>query len=462
MLTEQTVSQAQHLSSAVMYHGNIALATLEGTPLNKLVKTLVSFNETGTEGDLISQSNNQGSIIGSHSEIEEYTAQQIAKVMGNIIDTAKNVVNPHCRAILEGITARRNDSALSQAGLLGTIKQIDLPEILLDEMFMELIAPYQDAPAAIINNTFPLFNRISTDFTAEELILLIKTGSPLLDARIDAILGTAAGYLGIEGYSQVNVANLDLIECVTYFLLLTGIQNEKLDKASAIMADPATKLIVATLRAAIAGKIFRETEMFDFAITNGEIIARDNFSTECNNESCLTVYGVNYRQWIQSQGGSPEAALGYLAERGNRFNVSDDTSLRTNAPYYYTVYTDRIAHAKSKSILTDILIVRSFTGDYLADVISKMTDVDRPALQLKLKEALAHEYHGAVTVNNYVIKVVSRSLTEGSDVKDILLEVDSVLAESAEPNMAYAVYIASIRLIARWIKSQISIETPIM
>ena len=54
--------------------------------------------------------------------------------------------------------------------------------------------------------------------------------------------------------------------------------------------------------------------------------------------------------------------------------------------------------------------------------------------------------------------MVSRTLTEGNDVKDILLEVDSILSEADEPDMKYAIYIASIRLVARWIKSQIILQ----
>ena len=79
MLTEQTVSQAQHLSSAVMYHGNIALATLEGTPLNKLVKNfpitpnakaqpIIIFNSCGEYIRLnLSKANNPPVVIATET-----------------------------------------------------------------------------------------------------------------------------------------------------------------------------------------------------------------------------------------------------------------------------------------------------------------------------------------------------------------------------------------------------------
>lgn len=455
MLTEKILQQAEHISNAVIY-SNKGLSVLANTPINSLVNTLASLIETGTNEQLKQQSCIPGSTTGTHSDVQEYNAQKIAKIMSNIINTAKNIVNPHCRAIIEGIEEQRKNNILVSVGLLGDIKQIDMPAILTDEMFIALIDNYKDTPASVITNTMELFDRISNDFTIEEKNILIKTGSTLLDSRIDELLGSDIGYVGGEGGSSIDVAQLELKTCIAYFLLLTGLQNEKLDKASAIMADDETRLTVAKLRAAIGGKIYRETALFDTAIKNGEIIARDNFLLNYLPNNCLTVYGINYRDWIQNKGGSPEAALGYLALNGNRFSVSADLALRNDPEMFLTEYNNRIQHAKTKNILDDIKLVRDFTRNYMADTISKMEDSNRPVLQRRLQDALEHEYHGATYLESFVIKVVSRTLVDGPDVKDILLEINSILSESEKPEMNYAVFIASIRLVARWITSQIT------
>ena len=455
MINEKTINLANQLADGVSY-SNARLTSLPNTPLSALVKTLVGYTNNGDDREIIQQSVIQGSIDGSHSVTEEMIASKISTVLGNIVSNAKNVVNPHCRAILDEIEVVRQNEALQSAGI-GNIIQVDLPAVLTDSIFLELLEPYRNSPTLLVRDTDNIFKIVYHDFTQEERLLLIRTGSANLDAKVSAIIAKNEVVFS-EVQSTVDVGELTLSECIIYFLLLTGIQQDKLDKCASIMVSASDRRIVAELRASIAGRLYRNIERFEANVKDGIIIAQDDFIDRRVVGNCLTVFGTTYRDWIQNKGGSPQAALGYLAEFGNRYSLANEMKLRNEPASFMEIYENRMRHARSKAILNDIDLVRRVTANYMVDVVSKMTEVNRPALQARLSDALQHEYHGAATVRNYVIKVVCRTLTDGNDTKDILLEIDSILASSESPDLKHAVYIATIRLVARWIASQIKVE----
>jgi hypothetical protein len=260
----------------------------------------------------------------------------------------------------------------------------------------------------------------------------------------------------------MDIATIPIAECVVLFLVLTGVQNNKIESASAITESSQLNAILAQLRSALAGRVYRDVLLYEEAIKNGDLIARSDFLFDdkrsgVDTSRTLLVYGKNYRDWIQNKGGSPEAALGYLSRNGGLYSLAGNSDLTLNPDIYKEVYTQKIKQAQSKTIISDISLARQITGKYLSDVIRRMEDANRPELQSRLKAALEHEYNGAVTLIPYVIKVVSRTLTDGNDVKDLLLLIDSILASQAEPNMDYAVYMASITLVGRWLKDQLAI-----
>jgi len=454
MITRKVLNETSHIVSAATYSGK-ALMPVQASALDLIFKTLTCINDTGTDERIMDLSIEGNNTFGTHSGYETACVKKIAIVMGNIIDTAKNVVNPHCRAIVKEVEEVRKESALASVGLLGNIKLIEMPSILTDELFTQLLDPYKDTIPFVSSECYELSKRLAEDFTSAEIEDLIKTGSNLLDAKATEYLKDIISEARTIP-DAIDTAQLSLPRSILYFLLLTGIQNEKTDKCSALMEDTALRALVAKLRAAIAGKIYRDTLAYDRSISNGEILAKVSFNdTDYLARNCLMVYGPNYREWIQNKGGSPEAALGFLSTHGNTSAIDRDLDLRNNPEKYSDIYTMKINQLKAKETLEDITLVRRVTRDYMATLIMGMEGVDKAAMQLRLTAALEHEYHGAKYLVQYVIKVVSRTLTEGSDVKDILLEIDNILHEMKEPDLDYALYIACIRLIARWLKSQI-------
>ncbi len=456
MLTTNTLIKANELNDVIKF-ANKKLSLVPGSHIGELVSTLKSFNETGSDESIINQSVIPGSTTGTHSEIEDRIVNKLSKIMGNIINAAKNEVNPHCRAIIDLIDLHRKERALESIGLLGSIEQVEMPKLFLNEMFIELISPYKDNNIEVIKNIDGFMKPLKEDFSLEEIRMLLTTDSAGLDTQANDYINLTLSDLDMYSfdYYTINPADYDIPRAVLLFLVLTGLINEKLDKASAIMANGVNKLAILELRGAMAGKIYRYIEQLDNAIKNGEIISRD---TKSNVLKIYKVNGVNYRKWINENGGSPEAVLGYFATNMNIFSTHGDLSLRNEPAKYCDLYTNRINHLKTVDLIDDVATVRKTTRDYMTNLFSQLTDINKTEYHNRLSTVMDSEFHHANNLHHYVIKVVSLTLTNSKDVCNFLLNIDNILSEMDTPNMKYAVYIACIRLIAGWITTQFKLE----
>lgn len=457
MLRRYSLSQSEAIVDNV-HSNNRSLVPVPGTPLNSLVNSLVSLNETGSADQLFEQSINPGSTMGSHDEIEELAVKQISLIMGNVINMAKNTVRPYSIAILDNIEKERKIKALQATALLGTIKQYEVPALMTDTMFQELIQPFKGSTLSVVENSGPVMDRVETDFTAEELNLLLKTGSTGLDAKALEFANAEVLFDGAITIQNLEVFKLSLQQCVYLFLLFTGIQNEKNDKASAIMADSANKVIVASIRACTGARIQREMEIVDMAIRNGDLIVSSKFLLGRIDPMVLPVYTVNYQRWIKEKNGSPEAALGFLAKYGSVNNYSASKELESNPTVFFNEYQQRLKHAQTIASIEDVNLVKRCVREFMANIIVQSDYDNKPILQQRLNQALEREYHGGNSVKEFVIKAVARTLTDGSEVKDLMLEIDNVLESQDTPDMDYAVYLGCVRLIARWLGSQIQVQ----
>lgn len=456
MLTKKIVVLGSNLASSARFNGKRILG-VQNSILNKLVDSLVSLNETGSDDEIINQSVVNGTTSKLHADLEDDTAKVIAKVLSNIVDVAKNIVNPKCKEILARIEEARAEAKIRSVNLTGSIQPVDLPILFKDDMFLNLIEQYRLTPSEIIKDTSELMKRIEEDFTTEELNVLIKSGSAKLDEKIDDFIPDYDSLQFIPT-DTIYISDLDVKESTLLFLLFTGIQQEKLDKAAVIMNDVDLKTQLIKIKASLAGRISREITYFETCVKRGDLIATKHFkSNVLDKNNVLYVIAPNYKNWLNTVG-SAEAALGYLAEHRSGGNGLTEDTLLKEPEVYAKKFNLRLASINNEAIVNDIGLVRNTTEEFLSSEIFKMTDVDRAALQNKLKLALEHEYHGANDTTKYVIKVVCRTFTEGHDIKNLLLEMDSIIQSGEKVSLDTAVYLGKIRLVSKWIKSNLVVE----
>ena len=433
------------------------LIPLPNTPLALMVRTLTGIQENGSDQEILYMSSQTTSTEGNFSDVKHTVAKKVARVMGNIISTAKNEINPHCRAIIKQIEELREGEKLVRGKLDVEIAQIDMPELFADALFQQLIDPYKNVILALPEDINFTLKRLNGYFTSDELLLLLQTGSSSLDARIAKYTN---GNIGLFSCMEDagSIPYLTLRDATLFFLLLTGIKNGKLDKGDALVNTPKTNADLSTLRGLLGRKIYNDVNKLEQDIKRGIIFTSGSYLPAFGTKT-IAVLGKPYRDWVANKGGSPEAVLGYYITNQFNTHLTDTGVLSQDPEFYVKIYNKHLQFIKSLGILKDQSIVRTALADYINDVIRKSDeDVDRAALQLKLKNALELDYHGSTVLHTYVIKVVCLVFTDGNSVRDLLLAIDNILIGMEEPDLTYAIYMGSIKLVAQWLASQVTLE----
>lgn len=464
MILETSARHGDFLADGVSFNGKY-LSPISGSPLANIVSTLSAFAETDNTDDIINQSIIPGSSRGTHEEMQTRYLTPLVRAISNIINAAKNIVNPHCLAIIKKIDEKKKTNSLNMAGILGDIVTVEVPAILSDELFNSLIENYSNSPEKTITRTMEFFDFIQNNLTTEEVKDLIKTGSPALDLKINDYLPNVAELIA-NGVDTIDISRTPLKYCVFYFLLLTGIQNERNDKIIVLNENSDDRLKIAEWRAGCAGRILRDTKAVIDDITEGTIVVRNSYLVDYFNDYTVYVYGPTYRDWIKEKGGSPEALMGLRASGVDLKSVGANQKLTENVEKYKSLYVERLEHAKHLAIMNDLALVKRVTNNYMTDAINAMEDINYPDFHKRLALAMQHEYHSEQDLPGFLIKVVARTLfpapTEDlergrSDVKDLLIEVHGIVNGKEGIDYDTAVYLAVIRLIGKYLRRQIQV-----
>ena len=445
-------------ATSVLYniqYDDKTLVPVACTPIADMVKTLFAINEDGSDDGLIYAASNSSSTEGTYTEVKDVLKTKISRIMGNVIHAAKNTVNPHCRTIIEKIESAREAEKISQGKLDVNIVQIDPPPLLADETFLLLLEPFKNTSLLMPTNMNATLYGLNNYFSADELKLLLQTGSSSLDARINAYVANDISiFTTLE--SAANIAELDLRSAVLFFLLLTGIKNGRLDKADGLVNNVKLNADLATLRALLGRKIYMDSARMDQDIKAGNLIAFGRYVPYLAN-NVIPVLGKNYRDWIKNKDGSAEAMLGYYVDGGFKKVTMSNSNLVQDPQYYVGIYERHLNYIKSLTILNDRNLVKQTITDYMQGVIRNMdADTNKVDLQNRLTQALKLDYYGNTSLHKYVITVVCMVLTDGDSVCKLLLNIDAILADMETPDMTYAIYMGTIKLIAGWLATQVT------
>lgn len=452
----------------------VNIQPLSGSVISELVNSLSAFNMNGSD-DLISVSSSNGTTTaGDHSSIENVHVINASKIISNIMRVSKNTINPVARLLLSRIESERKIQLLSNSKLLGNIIPVSLDPVYTDTMFQSLIKDYVGVFKETRTNKFRfILKRIFTElFTNEdELRELILIGSKTLDEKINACLTTSLKALTdvFITVDDLDFEKLTMEQILIVFLITVNILQVKNDKCRILVDNQESNLEVIGLKVAFASTLNFNIGVVTNELSLGKMVANNGILSNrncCDDPNILTlsptlyVYNDAYRTWITKQGGSPEAAMGFLAmvNSDKNFSITIDSELINNPAKFKAIYDQKLQVVKSSSMLAEGGLVRRIITDELTTyIIDNIDEVpDKTLYHGRLRTALEREYYGQNETSSYVIKVVCATLTDGDDVKNFLLSIDGILKEG-ETDLNTAVFLATVQLIAKWIVMQYKI-----
>lgn len=465
MITPNSAKRGVDIAMSAAYQGKY-LAPEAQSPLSGLVESIsgISKNGHGTVEEIVGLSDQLNTSTGTHGELQKSIVQNVSRIMSTIISVARNDVNPKIKEVLAVIEADRAVYADAASSTDKVIVQMEVPALFTDTLFVELIAPYTSIIRGLPSGDEgwlyqETLSAIADGLTVEEVATLVQTGSVGLDDRVTAVIGNGSNLTRGIVDEAMNTRR-SLSEMTASFMALTGLLNDRLEKASSLITDGG-EAHLAHIRQVLGFEINKMVDRLTNAVKNNMLIASPLITGSDNlKENEVIVVGPVYRNWLKELGGSPEAVIGYGITVQQRYNPSVATALYNDPAKFVKTYERQRQHGKALSAVEDVNIVtRAITKTVSKQVRDTYSETAEVAEGIKrLTTCMEKRYHGSIDVVNYVRDVICKVFTEGDDVRTILVEIDNALERMGdEPDMKQAVFIATNRLVGKWVAKQIAI-----
>lgn len=416
-----------------------------------------------TEEDIISYSSQGGRVIGTHGEMQEAAVKSVADIIGQIADVARNTINPMTVDILNCIEKELSEEAANVSNQSIDIHVIDVPEVLTNAMFSSLMEANRNAD--VPEGTLPQELRTIIDACSPaDIYEALKTGSASLDESVMELVDT---------YGHIDIKAILMDYCYRLFgnnagrnwnsqtvkgyilvgLFTNGVLNERCDKISGqLELKPALRLAVSTLR----GYSFRLLDTFMYEMDRSIKAGNINAPTRFFSRDSYRVYmcGPTYRNWLK-EGGSPEAVIGW-SSLGGSFDV-----LKEDPSRFVVNYKDRLVQRERVMAVRREETVRRVTRRIIADWIrgdKEMDEAGRNEMRSRLNKAFEeNQLRVGMSDRCFVMTVLCRVYTDGPDVLTLLRDIDAQLDRMEVKDLKYAVFIAHVNLIGRWVASQMTV-----
>ncbi len=462
MLTQHVMEQAEEIHNAAKYTGKHIVA-LAGTSVGNVASTFLGINtpEKTLVENVIAISGQQNSNSGDFSLTERDAANTAIKCMGQIIRVARNDINVKCKAIFDVIDSNRVKNSLAQVGLDITIDSIEMPRLFLNQTFTTLTSPYVGTSSDFDQACHTNLATLNDYFTTEELAYLLRGISSGMDADIDELVN--GDYSPLKTPSDFCSNNTDTRVCAMGFLYATGILNGSTDKCVGLISNTAMKLALTKLKAHCGKNVSLGITAWDLALKRGDIIATGRLLGHKSITKYNTVViGKCYRDWLKGNNpnqskGSVEALLGYHAYYMDTRSSLDQNALKNNPEHWVREYVIRSTQIKSLASINENRMVTDTVREFIAGDIHTGEHDNKPELHTNLENALKSITYDGKNLHPYVISVLCDTYVKDSDVKTFLFMVDRVLNDSDKPDMTHAIYIASVKLVCKWLASQVKV-----
>lgn len=433
---------------------SVELVAIPGTPIDALCGSLETLNPITKSEGYVEASLKTNTANGSHTEISTRVATDAAKVLSNVINSAKNTILPYLRECITEVDNELIANKHATYGLDVNIRQIELPSLFSDPIFMDMVDTFRDINELPVKDWVTTSKEINAIFKPENVPSLIATGSTGVDGKVSKYITSLAPESIIEGlmYEVENINRLSLPELVATFMLATGILDGRIDEADQFNSSSSIRTDLLSVRAMLGKNISNKVRVILGAFKRGTIIA----PTEPGLEKTISVYGPAYRKWLKADG-SPEAMIGYFF-KANGIYLSAEKDL--SYPAMLTkIYNAKVRHFNALDAVNTSSVARNTVLSYIAGIISTLDPDtnDKPLLHSKLSEALEDTFYSENNRTDWIRRVLCKVFTDGYEVYDILVGIDDSINLDNSLEMHQAIYESSINVVGKWVASQLNL-----
>lgn len=460
MLRQSVIDKCQHLAEAANFKNKVLKLKNE----SYLAQLANSIPDPFKGEGLFEASQISTGPVGSemsHTACEEDLVKKIANILANIIDIAKNEVNPICRTVIENVDKYVKERETINAHLGYTINYINYPTLFDDDIFEGLIENFKDN-----TDTLKPFNKIYLEkadelFSLEEFIELMKTGSESCDSKIIDYLSSFVKTVWPINFSQVFSLRNDIRYAISLFLCINGILNEKIDKANVLTQDEHVKLALMNIRSVLGRKINDIITLFNMSLKDGDLIVFGDWipiEYDFTNPKNINVFYDNYKKWVSDKNGSIDSLLGYKFCIAN--GLINNKSLVDDPYYYKGIYDQRMAYNENLADISRPKWIKDGIALSISQYIGsseKYSDEQKTKFQINLSNALLEEYYADSPIDIYIYQTVCKALDIEYDIQHLLIERATLIKNhhlGEDVDNDHILFMTTIRIIGYWLSEQ--------
>jgi hypothetical protein len=452
-----------------------------GSGQNRVVDTVVALDleqeNAAYDAFAATIENVSGGTLGAgslHDQFQDSALDTLIKAVQKHVGFAKNVVKPTVVEYAQLVRERLQVAVPPSAASLFTVETVELPELLMQIDFTELLTPYRNKPAAVPATRLNLAEK-----SGDELLALMQLGDKALD-------GCIAGWYSRKGDAWFkNIwQNFFMSENIyrsndTYTDLRNILTVNPFDRADYGLAiylwgrrlydeidSSYTQSNLAGYQALCAewrdfgGCLIDEAQRRLTLYDQNQTLVVDTVSSR----KLIRVYGTAYRAWLET-GGSPEILFGLLLSGKRIFNRSG-IDLEVNELkqrwHTYVLFHNASENNRLFDLFKDILSVQFETvlTHVLADEKSFIEktphyyDTVRAKFNCELKCLKADSLK---CIDDTALKLICRSKYYYTQAEAILTDIQNAADVNPDIDVREAALLATINYVTDYVADQLTL-----
>lgn len=453
----------------------IAIRPIAGTPLETLVRhSAVSDYDISPDTGQYATSKEIADLVARPCPVRGYNEhdidrQELRKKVGeavrNHLKFARTVVAPDVVSFVEAIQPMVIELSRNPLHEVEVVVSDAYP-FLEEPALIDSIERSKDIPV----DNVPMNFRHDTR-TDEEILELMKTGSASLDQAIASFttrlepgalkhiwetmftaLSTGDGDNGMSFLELINQADKGITRSLVVFLVARKLWNNPTDDSN--MTARQYEDLMVDYRDQAALSLLRARYRQQMAIDSGLLV-------ESVSPNKITVNAAVYKDWIKT-GGSNEVLLGLTLSSNPAMRVN---TINENAQAYLAAWERHslLSQATIRNRRFDRVknLIEIEFGHYLTNLSENDISLqERPLIASRFQEALdSTRMDETEDIYGLVLRLLCAARYHQTDAEFILKTIDRVKRENPSIDVKEAATVATIEYTARWVGSQIKLET---
>lgn len=431
-----------------------------GTPLailldcHKLITTDAKDKPTLRQEVAKSSMPEQGEY-SPHCKALQEISKGMAQKLRYSIHLARNVVTPLVREVNdECVKELAKQDADNPVNV--NIRQVVLPDLYQDETLGRMLEQYRFNTGDLPEISPGLRRRLFTDLSETDVVKTAETHSEVFNGRLRAMVDNNPGLATViptRNLHRVNTASFYQDHSVMMtFLYLRGVSVGKAEHISMDSLDMAERTELSKVLGAYGGKLYTQIREYERFVQSGDFhLNSPNYEYE------IHVHNNNFMKWI-AEGGTGEQLIGfYLSNKGK--GVTYISRYRANAKTWEEEYERHSRRARNRNLALGRGIVENIVRRNIVDYINAEIEdnIGKATANRRLIDAQNRISYNGKSIDNYCMMVFAAVLGEDNEVYNLLSGIDVQRATNPDMDIATAAERASIRRVAKWLASQMTV-----